>query len=190
MMDMDSIECVSSSDGLDEDEIHPHHNTLHPHPHQHHPEFSSSKPRSNVANNTSIAGPNAIAPATSVHELLECPVCTNSMYPPIHQVFFLNLSLFTLQFLYTWIVSGVSFCFDVICVFRFGYWWFSSLLFFCSIWMISGLLGCFEWICRIGFWLIWWIRYIWDSLYLLELRYGTGFTMNYWLEDLWVSIVQ
>ncbi|XP_072062742.1 protein tesmin/TSO1-like CXC 2 isoform X6 [Arachis hypogaea] len=26
-----------------------------------------------------------IPPATSVHELLECPVCTNSMYPPIHQ---------------------------------------------------------------------------------------------------------
>lgn len=24
--------------------------------------------------------------ASSVHELLECPVCTNSMYPPIHQV--------------------------------------------------------------------------------------------------------
>lgn len=24
--------------------------------------------------------------ATSVHELLECPVCTNCMYPPIHQV--------------------------------------------------------------------------------------------------------
>ncbi|KAL3692597.1 hypothetical protein R1sor_006248 [Riccia sorocarpa] len=24
-------------------------------------------------------------PASSVHELLECPVCTNSMYPPIHQ---------------------------------------------------------------------------------------------------------
>jgi hypothetical protein len=23
---------------------------------------------------------------TGVHELLECPVCTNSMYPPIHQV--------------------------------------------------------------------------------------------------------
>jgi len=23
---------------------------------------------------------------TSVHDLLECPVCTNSMYPPIHQV--------------------------------------------------------------------------------------------------------
>lgn len=23
---------------------------------------------------------------SGVHELLECPVCTNSMYPPIHQV--------------------------------------------------------------------------------------------------------
>jgi len=29
-------------------------------------------------------------PASSVHELLECPVCTNSMYPPIHQVGNLN----------------------------------------------------------------------------------------------------
>jgi hypothetical protein len=29
-------------------------------------------------------------PASSVHELLECPVCTNSMYPPIHQVCHLN----------------------------------------------------------------------------------------------------
>jgi hypothetical protein len=35
------------------------------------------------------------APTSSVHELLECPVCTNSMYPPIHQVsFFYHLSLF------------------------------------------------------------------------------------------------
>jgi len=32
------------------------------------------------------AGPLVISPATGVHELLECPVCTNSMYPPIHQV--------------------------------------------------------------------------------------------------------
>lgn len=24
--------------------------------------------------------------ASSVHELLECPVCLNAMYPPIHQV--------------------------------------------------------------------------------------------------------
>ncbi len=29
----------------------------------------------------------------SVHELLECPVCTNSMYPPIHQVPNLLISL-------------------------------------------------------------------------------------------------
>ncbi len=28
----------------------------------------------------------AAAHTSSVHELLECPVCTNSMYPPIHQV--------------------------------------------------------------------------------------------------------
>ncbi|KAB1205079.1 E3 ubiquitin-protein ligase SINAT4 [Morella rubra] len=91
-MDLDSIECVSSSD-LDEDEIHHHHQQhqqqqhhgLHPHPH-HHSEFSSSKPRNaNNVNNINIVGPTAIAPATSVHELLECPVCTNSMYPPIHQ---------------------------------------------------------------------------------------------------------
>ncbi|KAL3570553.1 hypothetical protein D5086_027802 [Populus alba] len=83
-MEFDNIECVSSSDGLDEDEIH-HHNLQH-HLHQ----FASSKPH-NVNNNHNngntivVGGPTAIAPATSVHELLECPVCTNSMYPPIHQ---------------------------------------------------------------------------------------------------------
>lgn len=83
-MDLDSIECVSSSDGMDEDEIQ--HHSLHPHPH-HHSEFSSTKPRNGGANNNNnIIGPTAIAPATSVHELLECPVCTNSMFPPIHQV--------------------------------------------------------------------------------------------------------
>jgi E3 ubiquitin-protein ligase SIAH1 len=27
-----------------------------------------------------------VAPGRSVHELLECPVCINSMYPPIYQV--------------------------------------------------------------------------------------------------------
>lgn len=86
-MDFDSIECVSSSDGLDEDEIHLHH-TLHPysHSHHHHPELAAIKPR-NGSNNTAVTGSTAAAPATSVHELLECPVCTNSMYPPIHQVF-------------------------------------------------------------------------------------------------------
>ena len=34
----------------------------------------------------SAPGKAAVAPTSSVHELLECPVCTNSMYPPIHQV--------------------------------------------------------------------------------------------------------
>ncbi|TQE09550.1 hypothetical protein C1H46_004769 [Malus baccata] len=40
-MDLESIECVSSSDRLNEDEINPYHKTLHPHPHphQHHHEF-------------------------------------------------------------------------------------------------------------------------------------------------------
>lgn len=67
---MDSIECVSSSmDGVDDEEIHASH--------------QYPKPNNNVG----------IVP-TSVHELLECPVCTNSMYPPIHQVHF-SLLFFT-----------------------------------------------------------------------------------------------
>ncbi|GFY92369.1 protein with RING/U-box and TRAF-like domain [Actinidia rufa] len=41
-------------------------------------EFPNSKPHNNVVCS-------AIHPTKSVHELLECPVCTNSMYPPIHQ---------------------------------------------------------------------------------------------------------
>ncbi|XP_022896476.1 E3 ubiquitin-protein ligase SINAT3-like isoform X2 [Olea europaea var. sylvestris] len=64
-----SIECISSSEGMNEDEI------AHPHPYS---RFSSSKQSNNL--NGMV-----INPATSVHELLECPVCTNSMYPPIHQ---------------------------------------------------------------------------------------------------------
>ena len=83
-MDIDNIECVSSID-MDEDEIiHLHHH------HQNHHHFSSSKaPHSNnngVLNST-------LHPSTSVHELLECPVCTNSMYPPIHQVKSFSLCL-------------------------------------------------------------------------------------------------
>ncbi|GFZ01021.1 protein with RING/U-box and TRAF-like domain [Actinidia rufa] len=68
-MELNSIECVSSSDVTDEDEIHHH---------QIQPQFASSKPRNNVVSS-------GIHPTTSVHELLECPVCTHSMYPPIHQ---------------------------------------------------------------------------------------------------------
>lgn len=97
MMDLDSIECVSTTDGLEEDEIHHHSNTHHHnhnhnlHRNAHHPnnlhQFSSSKP--------SAPGFMATAPATSVHELLECPVCTNSMYPPIHQVLPIFRSFFS-----------------------------------------------------------------------------------------------
>ena len=82
-MDLDSIEGVSSSDGMDEDEIQ--HHSLHPHPHHHHSDFPSTKPRNGPTNTNNTIGPMAIAPATRIHELLECPVCTNSMYPPIHQ---------------------------------------------------------------------------------------------------------
>lgn len=80
-MDLDTIECVSSSDGMDEEEIHHHHH--------HHP--FSSKPHNNNGNAVLAS---AIPPATSVHELLECPVCTNSMYPPIHQVYILVFMTF------------------------------------------------------------------------------------------------
>ena len=116
-MELDSIECVSSTDGMDEDEIH-HHTMHHQYPHHGHHQFSSSKPH-NGTNNTnnsntinSIMGPTAIAPATSVHELLECPVCTNSMYPPIHQVF--------LQFHYIFVYcnfGGFAFFFLLILLF-------------------------------------------------------------------------
>ena len=97
LMDLDSIECVSSSDGMDEDEIHPHH----------HSEFSSIKPRNGGANNNNSVGPTAIAPATSVHELLECPVCTNSMYPPIHQV--CSFTNFYLICIVSYMISFVNF---------------------------------------------------------------------------------
>lgn len=39
---------------------------------------------------------NAVKPnltvSSSVRELLECPVCLNAMYPPIHQVWISNLA--------------------------------------------------------------------------------------------------
>lgn len=84
-MELNSIECISYSDGMEEDnEIHHHH---------HHSQFSSSKPHNNPI-------PSGIHPTTSVHELLECPVCTNSMYPPIHQVcsFFDSIDLVSSYF--------------------------------------------------------------------------------------------
>lgn len=61
------------------------------------PESETSDYESSIASNElenfqltkSIVGPSvkaAVSPTSGVHELLECPVCTNSMYPPIHQV--------------------------------------------------------------------------------------------------------
>ena len=85
-MEVDNIECVSVSDGLIDDSAIPHHHHHHHRPpfHQNNnpqnPQFSSSK-----THNVNVV-PATIHPTTSVHELLECPVCTNSMYPPIHQV--------------------------------------------------------------------------------------------------------
>ncbi|RRT44323.1 hypothetical protein B296_00055811 [Ensete ventricosum] len=67
-MESDSVDCVSLTDGFDDEEVTHH---RHPFP----------KPHGGGA--PPLPG---IAPTTSVHELLECPVCTNSMYPPIHQV--------------------------------------------------------------------------------------------------------
>ncbi|RWW47750.1 hypothetical protein BHE74_00046229 [Ensete ventricosum] len=67
-MESDSVDYVSLTDGLDDEEVTQH---RHPFP----------KPHGGGA--PPLPG---IAPTTSVHELLECPVCTNSMYPPIHQV--------------------------------------------------------------------------------------------------------
>ncbi|CBI20161.3 unnamed protein product, partial [Vitis vinifera] len=52
--------------------LHHHHHNLN---HNHVVHQFLSKPLQN----------GVVPPATSVHELLECPVCTNSMYPPIHQ---------------------------------------------------------------------------------------------------------
>ncbi|KAH9330705.1 hypothetical protein KI387_002813, partial [Taxus chinensis] len=38
-----------------------------------------------VKNSIRLTVKSNISAASSVHELLECPVCTNSMYPPILQ---------------------------------------------------------------------------------------------------------
>eukprot|EP00268_Persea_americana_P027964 TRINITY_DN27204_c0_g1_i2.p1 TRINITY_DN27204_c0_g1~~TRINITY_DN27204_c0_g1_i2.p1 ORF type:complete len:208 (+),score=26.82 TRINITY_DN27204_c0_g1_i2:56-679(+) len=70
-MELDHIECISSSDGIQEEE-----------------ETTTTVARLQrpllKPHNTNISSSTPPAPS-SVHELLECPVCTNSMYPPIHQ---------------------------------------------------------------------------------------------------------
>jgi E3 ubiquitin-protein ligase SIAH2 len=92
-MDIDSVECLSLPDAsMDVDDVDSHHH--------HHPTIplhlapsagGGGGGRSFPKVNAGGVGPTAGAaaggpPATSVHELLECPVCTNSMFPPIHQV--------------------------------------------------------------------------------------------------------
>lgn len=71
-IEIETVECVSASNGIEDEEIQ---------------SSVSSNPHSN---NHYSSKPNALFSSgivpTSVHELLECPVCTNSMYPPIHQV--------------------------------------------------------------------------------------------------------
>ena len=81
MMELDNIECISSSDGMDDDEGAAH---QHPHPFLKLHHGGSGNACGGVGGG-GVPAP-VISPVTSVHELLECPVCTNSMYPPIHQV--------------------------------------------------------------------------------------------------------
>ena len=76
-MDLDNIECVSSSSGVEGAEIQSQLT-----------QNSAPKPRNNTG----------MPPGTSVHELLECPVCTGSMYPPIHQVLIHSLNSLTMEF--------------------------------------------------------------------------------------------
>lgn len=73
-MDLDSMDCTSTMDVTDDEEIQQ----------DRHSYASVSKHHSNNSNVNAASG--LLPTTTSVHELLECPVCTNSMYPPIHQV--------------------------------------------------------------------------------------------------------
>lgn len=72
-MELDSIECISVSDGItDDDEVA-------------RVPLSFLKPH---GDGSGVPAPQVISPVSRVHELLECPVCGDSMYPPIHQVRF------------------------------------------------------------------------------------------------------
>ena len=83
-MELGRVECVQSYEIIDSEEIH-----LLPDLLRHFSSVSKPHPTTTTNNNNSNNNSNTVASAvhtTSVHELLECPVCTNSMYPPIHQV--------------------------------------------------------------------------------------------------------
>lgn len=77
-MESDNIECISVSDGMvDNDEVaHVPHPFLKPH-------GDGSVTVIGCAGD--LPAP-VISPVTGVHQLLEFPVCTNSLCPPIHQV--------------------------------------------------------------------------------------------------------
>lgn len=62
-MEDDGLECLSTSDGIYEEHIYRRR--------RHHHLLLASANKSRV---------------TKVHELLQCPICTNSTYPPINQV--------------------------------------------------------------------------------------------------------
>lgn len=53
-------------------------------------ESENSQLSKKIASSVSKLG---LSSTGSMHELLECPVCTNSMYPPIHQVISLDFKL-------------------------------------------------------------------------------------------------
>ncbi|XP_037460099.1 E3 ubiquitin-protein ligase SINAT3-like isoform X2 [Triticum dicoccoides] len=81
-MDVDSVERLSLPDAaMDADDVglalHPHGGLL-----------TTAAASLLAAYPKAAAGVGGIVtPQSSVHELLECPVCANSMYPLIHQEF-------------------------------------------------------------------------------------------------------
>jgi hypothetical protein len=55
-----------------------------------------------------------VHPKAGVHELLECPVCTNSMFPPIHQVWFHSHHILLLHLqMGIWDANFIPFFFSV-----------------------------------------------------------------------------
>ncbi|KAL0925344.1 hypothetical protein M5K25_003665 [Dendrobium thyrsiflorum] len=80
-MGTDGVECVSLVDGMEEDEA------THTYKHQ---SFCKNFGSRGIGHGWGMPMPR-MPIVISVNELLECPVCTNSMYPPIHQI----LKLFT-----------------------------------------------------------------------------------------------
>ena len=49
-------------------------------------DIGTAKAVDNSTTTKVLGGKQGVYSNNGVHELLECPVCTNLMYPPIHQV--------------------------------------------------------------------------------------------------------